>query len=176
MVRTESDLPTPETTADRRLLDDVAIRGWHVICVAPRGNTPGWAFSVGLHRRFAHPEVIVFGLPSDTLQEFVGRIASDVAGGVRYPPDATSDRIVAGYTCDMRPVAQRWYGAFLGYATWFYGGPGFPVLQCRWPDRENRLPEHPDFDADLLDLQPLLDRESTREARVEALLHALDVQ
>lgn len=175
MARRASDRPTAETVADRCLLEDVERRGWHVIRVAPRGNTPGWAFSVGLHHCFAHPEVIVFGLPFDTLQEFVDRIASDVASGVRYAPDSKSDRILAGYTCGMRPVARRWYDAFLGYAIWFYGSAEFPVVQCRWPDRENRLPDDPDFDAELADLQPLLDHESTQEARVEALLHSLDV-
>jgi hypothetical protein len=175
MMRRLPEMPTPETEVDRRLLDDIETQGWHVIRVPPRGNTPGWAFSVGLHHRFAHPEIIVFGLPMEALHNLVDRVASGVAGGGRYPSGSTSDQILEGYTCGMRPVMRRWYQAFLGYAVWFYGDDEFPVVQCRWPDRENRLPEHPDFDVELANLQPFLEHESTKQAGVEALLHSLDV-
>jgi hypothetical protein len=174
-VRGETGRLIPETEADRRLVEDVTNHGWHVVRVPPRSTPPGWAFSVGLYRRFGHPEIIVFGLPPEALHSLVDRVAAAVADGGRYPADSTSDRILEGYTCGMRPVARRWYAAFLGYATWFYAGEEFPVVQCRWPDRENRLPEHPEFDCELAELQPLLDRESAEEARVEALLHSLDM-
>ena len=90
------------------------------------------------------------------------------------PPAQSSDRILEGYGCEFRSVDRRWYAAFLGYAIWFYGGEAFPAVQCLWPDREGRLPDHPDFDGALLDLQPLLEHASPTDARVEALLHSLD--
>jgi hypothetical protein len=165
----------PETEADHRVIRDVEARGWHVIRVPEQGNTPGWAFSIGLHHGFAHPEIIVFGLPLDVMQNLIDRIGSDVARGVEYAAHSTSNRIIEGYTCDFRPVARCWYEPLLGYACWFYGGDSFPVVQCLWPDHGNRLPNHPDFDGELISLQPLLEHESPTAARIEALLHSLDV-
>ena len=175
VMRQLPEMPTPETEVDRRLLDDVEAQGWHVMRVPPRGNTPGWAFSVGLHHRFDHPEIIVFGLPPEALFNLVDRIASRVASGDCFSPGSTSDRILEGYTCGIQPVMRRWYQAFLGYAIWFYGDEEFPVVQFRWPDRGNRRPEHPDFDGELASLQPFLEYERAEEAGVEALLHSLDI-
>jgi hypothetical protein len=166
--------PIAETEADRRVLHDVAVHGWHVIRVPEQGRTPGWAFSVGLHHSYAHPEVIIFGLPLDGMQTLINAIGSDVVNGASHPAGSSSDRILEGYRCDFQPVARCWYEAFLGYAIWFYGGKEFPAMQCRWPDRDGHLPDHPDFDGTLWDLQPLLEHESPPDARVEALLHSLD--
>ena len=55
------------TGGDAQMRDDIATYGWHVIKVLEDDEGPGFAFTIGLHQRFAHPELIVFGLPPDTI-------------------------------------------------------------------------------------------------------------
>jgi hypothetical protein len=166
--------PKPETDADRRLLRDVADRGWHVVSVADLNDRPGWAFSVGLQRSFDHPEVIVFGLPENANRQVVDRVAHDVATGTPHPVGSTSDSLLAGLHCEFRAVAPGWCETFLGYAVWHYGRDGFRAVQLLWPDRDGRLPDHPEFDAELTRHQPLLEHPDAERARASDLLHALD--
>lgn len=53
------------------------------------------------------------------------------------------------------------YQDYFGYALWFYEGPNFPMLQCVWPDQNNRFPWDSEFDAQMVDNQPVLARESS---------------
>jgi len=166
--------PKPQTDADRSVIRDIATRGWHIVVVAERNDRPGWAFTIGLQRSFEHPEVIAFGLPGTANREIADRIARDIAAGNTHPAGSTCDKILQGLPCEFRAVDRSWYETFLGYAVWYYGDGNFPVIQFLWPDRENRLPDRPDFDPDLAGLQPLLEHATAEEARVTDLLHALD--
>ena len=166
--------PTPEDDRDRRLLADVGDRGWHVIEVPELGSTPGWAFSIGLHHSFEHPEVVVFGLPVETMHGIIDVIGEEVRSGGSFPPDSESARILEGYTCSLMPVERCWYRPLLGYAMWFYRGADFPVVQCLWPDRDGFLPHHPAFDSDLIGLQPLLWHSDPAAARAQEILHSID--
>lgn len=166
--------PQPECDADRKLLADVREIGWHLIHVPEVGRTPGWAFSIGLFRSFDHPEIVIFGLPRAAMLALLDRLASNVRDGARYLPGSSSERVLEGYECSFRPVRARWLETFLGYASWFYAGDGFPCVQCLWPDRDGHLPDAPDFEPELRGTQPLLEFESARQARAEELLHSLD--
>jgi len=166
--------PVAETELDRRVISDVETRGWHVIRVPEQGSTPGWAFSIGFRHSFSHPEVIIFGLPLDVMHTIINDIGAGIQNGAEHLAGSSSDQILEGYRCDFRPVRERWYDPFLGYAIWFYRGEPFPVVQCLWPDRQGLMPDHPGFDGDLIPLQPLLEHEEPAEARVETLLHSMD--
>jgi hypothetical protein len=166
--------PKPQTDADRSLMRDIATRGWHIVTVEERNDRPGWAFTIGLQSSFEHPEVIVFGLPTQANREIIERIARDIAAGSAHPAGSTCDTILQGLPCEFRAVARSWHETFLGYAVWYYGNPNFRVVQFLWPDRENRFPNQPDFDPDLARLQPLLEHASAEEARVSDVLHSLD--
>jgi hypothetical protein len=166
--------PKPQTDTDRGVVRDIATLGWHIVTVAERNDRPGWAFTIGLQCSFEHPEVIAFGLPGEANREIVERVARDIAAGSSHPAGSTCDTILQGLPCEFRAVARNWYEIFLGYAVWYYGDRNFPVVQFLWPDRENRLPDRPDFDPDLAGLQPLLEHATAEEARVTDLLHALD--
>jgi hypothetical protein len=166
--------PTAQTDTDRSVLRDIATRGWHIVTVAERNDRPGWAFTIGLQHSFGHPEVIAFGLPGNANREIVEQAARDIAAGNTHPAGSTCDTILPGLGCEFRAVAPAWYAAFLGYAVWYYGDRDFPVVQFLWPDREDRLPDQPDFDPDLAGLQPLLEHTTAETAGVDDLLHSLD--
>jgi len=52
---------------DAQVPADIETYGWHVIEVPEDDEGPGFAFTIGLFRRFEHPELIVFGLPMNTM-------------------------------------------------------------------------------------------------------------
>lgn len=82
--------------------------------------------------------------------------------------------LLEGHACTLRPVSPLWYGALVGRALWFYGGPRFPLLQLFWPDRQGVLPWE-DGAADWLRAaQPLLYEDSASGARLEAVLASMD--
>ncbi len=168
------NLPSPQDDQDRKILADVAQSGWHVVGVPEWGSTPGWAFSVGLYHSFQHPEIVLFGLPIDAMQQIINNIAEDIRAGASFAAASESTDILEGYTCRLERVEKCWYRPLLGYATWFYRGTDFPVIQCLWPDRDGALPDDLAFDPDLVGLQPLLWHTEASAARAEGLLHSLD--
>ena len=105
--------PKPQTDADRSLMRDIATRGWHIVTVEERNDRPGWAFTIGLQSSFEHPEVIVFGLPTQANRKIIERIARDIAAGSAHPAGSTCDTILQGLPCEFRAVARSWHETFL---------------------------------------------------------------
>jgi hypothetical protein len=158
---------------DQKLLDDVAEYGWHVMKVLDQPDTPGWAYSIGLHRTFDHPEVLIFGQDIDLMHSMINTIGDGLRAGNTFEVDGRYPDLIEAYWCTFRPVKSIWYDAFLGFATWFYGGAAYPVLQCFWPDFDGRFPWEPNFNKDLLWAQPLLFHGSASAAGAEELLKSL---
>ena len=141
---------------DARMQADIATYGWHVIEVFEDDEGPGFAFTIGLHKRFEHPELIVFGLPLDTMHLMLNAAGEAVRAGHVFTAGQTSDAILNGYDCTFRPVPHRHYEAYLGSARWYYEGDDFPALQLIWPDREHHYPWAAPADAWIRSAQPVL--------------------
>jgi hypothetical protein len=125
---------------DAQVHADIATFGWHVVQVPEDDEGPGFAFTIGLYKRFQHPELIVFGLPLDTMLLMLNGAGEAVRAGRTYEGGQSSDDLLEGYACTFRPVPSKHYEEFLGYARWYYDGDDFPTLQLIWPDREHRYP------------------------------------
>ena len=158
---------------DRKLLSDIDRVGWHVVMIPEEDGTPGWSFSVGLFKSFKHPEVVVFGLPLELSEEVINGIGADIQKGKVFETGQEYPDILDGVLCTFRPVVQRWYRPFLGYAGWYYRGPKFPVLQCIWPDKQQHYPWHPKFKKAWLGAQPLLFEQEPAPARVVPFLESM---
>ncbi len=135
---------------------DIATYGWHVIKVFEDDEGPGFAFTIGLYERFDHPELIVFGLPLETMHLMLNGAGEAVRAGRTYTAGQSYDGILEGYDCTFRRVPLSHYQAYLGYARWYYDGDDFPVLQLIWPDREHRYPWAAPADAWIRKGQPVL--------------------
>jgi hypothetical protein len=142
---------------ERKLVEDVERVGWHVIAIEEDDEGPGFAYSIGLHHSFGHPEVIVFGLRTETLFQIVNTIGEAVKDGTKFEADHESSDVLDEYLVHFRAIGRKHYDEYLGYAQWFYDGDGFPALQCVWPDSEGRYPWHPEIDVKLSERQPVLD-------------------
>jgi hypothetical protein len=128
---------------DAKVLSDIKRVGWHTVGVSPNQDEDGphWAFSIGLHRTFNHPEVIILGLPVSTCMEIVNAMGKQIEAGVRYEADKEyADILQDPFRCRFRSFGRAAYCDFVGYALWFYENDEFPLLQCFWPDKQHRLP------------------------------------
>ena len=171
MVRSLND--SGLDASDRKLLSSIERVGWHVVMVPEEGNTPGWAFSVGLFQSFSHPEVVVFGLPLELSGQVINSIGEEIRAGKTFEAGSEHREILDEVRCTFRHVNARWYRAFLGASGWYYRGPDFPALQCIWPDRKQNYPWEPGFDLTWLWAQPLLFEAEPEPARVVDLLDSV---
>lgn len=144
--------------ADRRVIENVARYGTHVIKVGwPEPTpTPDWAYTIGLYHNYGHPEVILFGLRHDVAHALLNDVSDLIAEGHRFEDGARSDELLNERPvafCQVQPV---WHRPYVGVMMWFYHREPVPVLKMFWPDRQNRFPWEPAFDAAFADKQPLL--------------------
>jgi hypothetical protein len=139
-----------------RIRASIEAHGWHVIAVPEDEEGPGFAYSIGLHRSFDHPEVIVFGLPIDIMHGIVNTIGEQVRRGSRFGDGDVSGEVLEGLPARFQVVSQPRCGEFLGQAVNYYGGHGFPVLQCYWPDADGRFPGQPGCTDECAESQPSL--------------------
>lgn len=154
----------PEFSSDERhrageaqCVADVERYGLHVINVAADDRGPGFAYSVGLFRTFAHPELILVGLPRQTMHDLLNGAADAIRAGARFGGGDVTDALLEGYDCTFRPVPDRLYRAYLGWAGWFYDGQPFPALQLVYPDRERRWPWDAGAAVGFVEQQPVLE-------------------
>ena len=165
--------PRCEGLDDEKLLADVREYGWHVLKIFEKDETPGWAFSIGLHKNFNHPEIVVFGLSDRLMPSVINSIGEGVRSGKSFAVDGLYPDLIDTYSCTFKPVNRVWYYDFLGYANWFYKGQNYPALQCIWPDKNHYFPWEPEFNPNWVWAQPLLFNEDPDSARTVALLQSM---
>ena len=158
---------------EERVRADVESHGFHLGVIPPEAGTPGWAFTIGLVERFAHPELLAFAPDADFMGRLVATLAQRVRRGDRFEAGRAYGEVLAGREVALRAVERKWYPAFLGNVAWYYGSEDFAALQCYWPDRAGRFPWHEDFDAKWRDDQPLLYLRETHRALSERLTDVL---
>jgi hypothetical protein len=146
----------PFVNSDEKVIADVAEFGWHVIKVPEDVEGPAFAFTIGLTKTFAHPEVIIFGLALSTMHGTLNNIGALVRAGKRFEPGDVTQELLKRYACEFVRVPRSAYPDFFGSACRFYGGDAFEALQCVWPDRGGRFPWDDAVDDAVRRCQPLL--------------------
>jgi hypothetical protein len=156
MVRRQAD-----DDHDRKLLDDVERRGWHLVGIGDDPEVPAYVFSVGMFHTLGQPEICIFGLGNlSTMGTIVNVVGELMRSGRRFEDRQESDEVLDGYTCAFRRVNPSLYREYFGYCRWFYEGDDFPMLQCIWPDKANRFPWDSQFDSRVIPTQPVLAEKS----------------
>ncbi len=145
-----------EDPSEQRVIDDVQRHGWHIVCVDEDEDGPAFAYSIGLFHTLKHPEIILFGLPIETMGSSINALGQAISSGAKFADGHESDQVLEDYLCIFRTVPFEAYPEYLGFAKWFYQSETFPVLQCIWPDTEHRYPWHPDCPVEVQRRQPML--------------------
>ena len=135
MSRRSTDASLDET--ERDVLKRREEHGWFVNVIAEDEVGPGFAYSFGLYEEFSHPEVIIFGLPNDTMQTLVNDVGNHIRAGTKYSAGDRTNDLIEGYTCIFREVNPVHYAETFTWAMWFYGNRNFPALQLVWPDKHS---------------------------------------
>ena len=133
-------MPKARDEHEQKVLDDVQRYGLHIVNVLDEGDIPGFAYTVGLHHTFRHPEILVYGLPQKSAHGILNDLADNLRAGKRYVAGGTYDDLVEGYSCTFRVVPAVHYPEHLGWAFWFNETIDFPTLQLVYPDKEGRWP------------------------------------
>jgi hypothetical protein len=158
---------------DARVRSDIARFGWHLVMIPPANDATGWVHTIGLHERFAHPELIVFGHDFSVLCPLLNAVGERIRAGARFEAGSELTGVVEGLPLAFRGVAAKWQEPFLGNATWHYRREVVPALQVFWPDPNGSFPWQPECDAAWRAEQPLLFERETHRALSERMLAAL---
>ncbi len=132
---------------DRKLLTDVARRGWHLVQIPDDEIARGWVFSVGMWHTLGSPELIVLGLEVANAARLLNQLGDRVGAGLVLGPNAVERDLFEGdEIVTFEPVHHSWYVPLLGYAMWFAQEAPLPVVQVIWSDRLGRWPWSADAD------------------------------
>jgi hypothetical protein len=143
---------------DDKLIADIKEYGWAVILVKGSDYLPAFAYTVGLWKNYNHPELIVFGLRSETLHSVLNTGGEIVKSGGQLLINKTYDDFFENGPSQFLKVENNNIPDYFGFAIWFNNQDDFPALQLIWVDRNNRFPWELDFEEEFEHKQPLLDR------------------
>jgi hypothetical protein len=145
---------------DQKIIDDIAGYGWHLISVVEDETSPPFTYSVGMMKTLDHPEILMIGLPHETMRTIINAMGDDIRAGRRFTTTGLYEGYLVGYACKCGPIASRHHPQYLGYAMWHrrhVGQPGtLSAIQCLWPDKQGRFPDESDCHPYISHRQPLL--------------------
>jgi hypothetical protein len=137
--------------------ETVTRHGWAVEVIRAEGDLPAFAYTIGLHRSFGGPEIIVVGLRHEVMHAMLNACGERLRAGESLPVGTPFAGILDDYPVLFRPVrSPESYREHMGYALWFYDGPHFPLWQLVWPDKEGRFPGEEGANPVMKTQQPLL--------------------
>jgi hypothetical protein len=143
---------------DEKLIRDIENHGFAVIMIEATDYLPSFGFTIGLWKKFNHPELICFGLPVTNLHQVLNVGGELVKTGSQLQPGIDYEDFFENGTSQFVPVDPRNIKDYFGYAIWFNETSSFPALQLVWTDRNNKYPWEIDFETEFKFIQPLLDR------------------
>lgn len=151
-------LPKNAHPADKKVVEDIKKYGWHVVNVLEEENHPPHSFSIGLYESFNHPEIIIIGIDNQNAQNIINGIGTKIKNGEKFESGKGYGEFLTGdYKCFFIKVEKSNYkGEYVGFASWYYEGDNFPLLQCVWPAKDGTFPWNKGYPKYLLKIQPLL--------------------
>lgn len=89
----------------KRIFDDVAKFGWHVVGVlAGKNDAPEFSFSVGLFQTYGHPELVIFGLPMNAAHGIIATCLERVNEGIILEAGQVRNDILTRHSLAVLPV------------------------------------------------------------------------
>ena len=150
-----------QSDSDQKQLiqDNIDNYGCHLIQIASDNYLPGFVYSIGLYKKFRHPEIICFGLNSEVAASTINYACDLIKNGEILVPEQLYKGFLEGYSIQFLEVDKDHYRDYVGFAGWFYDRNfDFPLLQLVWPDKARNWPWEPNFNYNWKFRQPLLDR------------------
>ncbi|MGL1886199.1 MAG: DUF4262 domain-containing protein [Reichenbachiella sp.] len=152
---------------DAKTISDIEKYGLTVIILEATEYLPSFAYSIGLWQNYQHPEIIMFGLNTNSLHQIINDVADLVKEGQQIETGKNYPEILVSGRTEFLNVDNRNLSNYFGTAIDFYNSKNFNALQVIWPDRNNKLPWENEFEDEFRYKQPLLDRNATFKFREE---------
>ena len=143
---------------DDKLIADIEKFGWAVLLVEASDYLPAFAYTVGLWKNYNHPELISFGLSTQTLHSILNIGGELVKSGHDLKTNKTYDDFFENRPGKFLQVDRRNITDYFGFALWYNRDDIFTALQLVWTDRNNKFPWDTGFEKEFELKQPLLDR------------------
>jgi hypothetical protein len=118
---------------DERTIGHIEEFGCSVVSVKRTNYGLGWSYTIDIFDTCAKPELITVGLPPETAHFALNEAAKLMRAGADLTKGRHRD-LVGEVECVFRPVDPKWITQLMGWATWYYDGTNFPVLQAVYPD------------------------------------------
>lgn len=153
--------PQPHGKVEEKLAADIDREGWAAIGVMPTVDDPcdPWIYTLGLWRKFDHPEIIITGMNHETSHALLGIFVDRIAQGKTFEAGKDYPEAIAGrngpYTAAFRAVTDDNRREFMRFAGWWNAGETFPAVQLLWPDPTGKFPWDEGYDRRFI--QPVLD-------------------
>jgi len=151
MVQTVGQHP-----GEQKVIDDIAKFGWHCVNILPEGDLGPYSFTIGLQQTYGHPELIIFGLPSNVAHEVLTVAVGFIQIGNPIDLSLPTDLLLEGYPCVFVKVPESQYHEQVGFCRWYYQGNAFGLHQIVWPTRDGHFPWHPSVSEPFRANQPVL--------------------
>jgi hypothetical protein len=143
---------------EERTNSNIEKYGLSVVAIERTDYLPSFAYSIGLWKKFGHPELISFGLTTQTLHEIINLAAEIVKSGQKLETGKVYTDFFETGKSEFISVDKRNIRDYFGYAIDFYNTNDFPALQLVWTDRNDKFPWDNGFEEEFIYKQPLLDR------------------
>lgn len=140
------------------IVENIEKYGCHLALLEADNYLPAFVYSIGLFKKFNHPEIICFGLNTNVMGGILNHARDLIKQGEKFELNKLYRGFLEGYYIQFISVDKDYYPSYLGYAGWFYGDFNFPVLQIVWPDKQSKFPWEDNFNPNWKFKQPLLDR------------------
>lgn len=133
---------------EHQVISDIKKYGVHIVQVIEDEEHPSFAYTIGLFENYLHPEVIIIGLKHELTKILLNNIAHDVKNGKTYTTNEFHEGVLNDFLCYFGEVPKSEYKDYVGWATWFYKGDAFPLVQCVYPTVMGIFPWEKNFPED----------------------------
>jgi len=146
-----------------RMVHCIELQGWNTTMIQSEDGEPEYAFTTGLWASYAHPELMMIGLPRQIAAKVLHGLSWKIREGERrFEPGGPYLHVLQDYPVYATAIDDQFQAAYLGGSVWYYYGhlgrkDSFPTLQLVWPDRESgAFPWDAGWPEHYVGLQPLL--------------------
>lgn len=140
------------TESDKKDLEKINANieksGCHVMHIMEHPDYPGFSYTIGLYKRFNHPEVIIIGLKQELSHVLLNNMAYEIERGRTFVSDEYHEGVLDNFLCYFGDVPKKEYKMHVGWGIWFYGDSNFPLMQCVPPTVEGKFPWDKNFPED----------------------------
>ena len=123
------------------IVENIKKHGWHFQFVFDEnGENEDFAYSIGFEESFGHPEIMIFGLPRETMHAILSDLADEIRSGKKIVPNERRSGVLSGnFEVMFKPIRKEFLLEYAGRATDYYKDK-IRVYVMFWPDKNNILP------------------------------------